>query len=571
MKRAAMTGGFDRREILKLGAYAVAAAGLPSGAQDAGNTWRLLFRYRTAPENLARIIPPALQPGEEPLVDIEIEWFEPKSPDILAPEPYGVVRVSTAVEREGQKGRLLIAAYASNDRARLVARERDGMPAKDAVIEVQSALAPGPFTASLQRRGETLFSLTAGVISDEGSPAPAIAPYFAPVFALEPDWRKGVVRPDAAALWKVEAPKTQFASEALGAEASFPFASPGDPLAELPIEEKVGCWSLGGVESASTEPEKIADLDAAALAAWAPLRYDRPVERERVWMPAGWREETTAFRFTDDEIARYQGREEILLDRLEIVEIDAMISQEAHEAMVPPFCRTAGRPMIKVLGLRVNAGALSPVPYSEAWLFAFTITANRMAWYAVSQIVGRGGDLTFGRDTFGYPSKAGEVDIVSTPVDFSMSVKRMGREVCFADGPFHGFSTGTSLAQLPMVSLRAKPGGQGAELVYQMWTFQGRRNRIDARSFQMGFPNEAAPGLSLKADPWYELGAVQPALLSVMENAVMQRAPAEVVGEAPAFEEYYRERCDGVLPWEARPAEPAKPTLLPRRSAKSSS
>ena len=328
-------------------------------------------------------------------------------------------------------------------------------------------------------------------------------------------------------------------------------------------------WRLNAPNDEAAK--KVADLDAEALAAWAPLRFDRPVERERFWMPAGWREETSAFRLSEDEIERYQQRREILLDPMEVVEIDAMISQEAHEALVPPVCRTAGRPMIKILGLRVGASALSPVPFSELWLFAFTITANRMAWYAVSHIVGPGGDLTFGRDVYGYPSKAGDPDIVVTPVDFSLSARRLGREIVYADGPFRGFSTGTSLAQLPMASLRAKPGGGGAELVYQMWTFQGRRNRVDPGNFQMGLPDGAAPGLDLKPDPWYELGAPQPAMLSVMENAVMQRAPGEVVGEVPNFEEFYRERCDGVLPWEARPAELKQPTLLARRAAGASS
>ena len=561
-----MSGGFDRREILKLGAAALAAARLPLSGQGSGETRRLLFRYRTVPENLARMVPPGLEPGEEPLVDVELQWVEPAKADILAPKPYGTARVSIAVKHGGEEGRLPIAVYASNDRSRLVAREAMGLPAKDAEIRFESG--SEGVQASISRRGETLFKLFA-VFSDEAGARRTDPDLLVPVFQPNPDWRADVVSPGRAELWKIKTPIESFGSAAHQITAEFPFASPGDPIAELPVEDTVGVWR--GNSGDDGKPEKVADLDASALAAWAPLRYDRPVERERFWMPAGWREETTAFRFTDDEITRYQGRKEILLDRLEVVEIDAMISQEAHEAMVPPFCRTAGRPMIKVLGLRVNAGALSPVPYSEAWLFAFTITANRMAWYAVSHIVGQGGDLTFGRDAFGYPSKSGDVDIVSTPVDFSMSIKRMGREVCFADGPFHGFSTGTSLAQLPMVSVRAKPGGQGAELIYQMWTFQGRRNRVDARSFQMGFPNEAAPGLSLKTDPWYELGGMQPVQLSAMENAVMQRAPAEVVGEAPGFEEHYRERCDGVLPWEARPADLAQPTLLPRRGARSSS
>ena len=559
-----MSMTWNRREILKAGAGVFVAARLPLRAESEGTAKRLLVHYRTDAASLARLVPPGLKAAKEPLVEVRFDWFAPATPDLLAPKPYGVAQISVAVEREGQPGWMPIGVYASNDRARLVAREGQGLPAEDAQIDFKTS--GDAVEARIGRRGETLLSVEAAL--GEAANTPADAPTFVLVFTLEPDWRQGVVQDGSAGLWRI--PEREAASaQAAEATVELPYASAGDPLSELPVSEVIGAWLTQ--PSAPQAPEKIADLDAAALAAWAPLRFDRPVERERFWMPAGWRTESTAYRLSEDEMVRYQQRKEILFDPLEVVEIDAMISSEAHEAMVPPFCRTAGRPMIKILGLRVGAGALSPVPYSEAWLFAFTITANRMAWYAVSHIVGEGGDLTFGRDVLGYPSKSGEVDIVTTPIDFSLSLKRMGREVCFADGTFHGFSTGTSLAQLPMAGLRARPGGKGAELVYQMWTFQGRRNRIDPAGFQMGFPNGAAPGLELKPDPWYEMGAAQPALLSVMENAVMQRAPAEVVGEAPGFEEFYRERCDGVLPWEERPANLVQPTLLARRGSGASS
>jgi acetoacetate decarboxylase len=561
-----MTGLSDRRRILKLGACALASATLPLRAQTSGSSKRLLFRYRTDAERLARLIPPGLEPAEDPVVEVELEWFEPESPDLLTPEPYGTARFSVAVRHGETAGRLPVAVYASNDRSRLVSREAQGLPAKDAEIEFESG--SEGVLASVSRRGRTIFKLFA-VFSDDGGRTGTDLPLLVPVFRPNPDWRRELIPPGTAELWRIDAPAGGYGSAAYSVEADFPFASPGDPIAELPVEETLGVWRWQA--TALEKAQKVADLDPAALAAWAPLRYDRPVERERFWMPEEWRDKTTAFHFTGAEMTRYQERQEILLEPLEIVEIDAMISREAHEALVPPICRTAGRPMIKVLGLRVGAGALSPVPFSELWLFAFTITDNRMAWYAVSHIVGEGGDLTFGRDVYGYPSKSGDPEIVVTPVNFSLGATRMGRELVYADGPFHGFSTGTSLAQLPMVSLRAKPGGGGAELVYQMWTFQGRRNRVDPAGFQMGFPNAAAKGLDLNPDPWYELGLAQTGLVSVMESAVMQRAPGEVVAELPQFEEYYRERCDGVLPWEPRPAELVQPTMLARRPSGSSS
>ncbi len=561
-----MANSLHRRQLLKLGGLALASYALPVQAREGDKRNLVVLRYRTSAENVARLVPPPLEPAEDPVVEVEIDWVEPAQPDLLAPKPYGVARFFVAVEYEGKPRRMPVAVYASNDRSRLMEREGRGMPAKDAVIE---AAFGERSRVAIQRRGETLFEMTAS-FGDEGVGFEPSAPVLAPVFTLEPDWRKGVVRGQGAELWELASSDRAPAVPAMSLDAKLPYASPGDPLAELPIEETLGAWAVFAPPPPA-KPRKVADLDAETLAAWAPLRFDRPVERERFWMPAGWRVESTAFRLSEDEIARYQSRKEIVLDPMEVVEIDVMVSREAHEALVPPVCRTAGRPMLKFLGLRVSASNLSPVAFSELWMFAFTITANRMAWYAVSHIVGPGGDLTFGHDVYGYPSKAGDPEIVVTPIDFSLAGARMGRELIYADGGYHGFSTGTSLAQLPMVSLRAKPGGQGAELVYQAWTFQGRRNRIDPASFQMGLPDGAAPGLDLKPDPWYELGGTQPVMLSVMENAVMQRGPGEVVAEVPGFEPFYRERCDGVLPWEPRPVELGQPTLLARQAATSPS
>ncbi len=554
----------DRRSVLELGAAALAWGPLPALAQAGASRKRLVVRYRTSGERVARVVPPPLVPSGAAVVEVEIDWVEPARADLLALEPFGVARVSVAVEHERTRGRLPLGVYAGNDRARLVAREGRGLPAKDAEIELETDGAA--LLAKVVRRGRTLLSATATVT--EESDAAELAPLLTPVFSVAPDWRKDVIKRGSAELWQIETtggPSRVVADVAL----DLPFASPGDPLAELPVEEILGAWLVE--DPRDSEPAKLAELDAQALEAWAPLRIDRPVERERFWMPAGWREQASAYRLNGGELERYRARREIVLGPIEVVEIDAMIAREAHEALLPPVCRSAGRPMIKLLGLRVGESALSPVPFSELWLFAFSITANRAAWYAVSHIVGPGGDLTFGRDVYGYPSKAGVPEVLVTPINFSLGAKRLGRELVYADGGFHGFSTGTSLAQLPMASLRAKPGGSGADLVFQMWTFQGRRNRIDPKSFQMGLPDGEAPGLDLRPDPWYELGETRPAMLSVMENGVMQRTPGEVVAELPDFEPFYRERCDGVLPWEPRPAELGQPTLLAKRPTGTSS
>jgi hypothetical protein len=139
-----------------------------------------------------------------------------------------------------------------------------------------------------------------------------------------------------------------------------------------------------------------------------------------------------------------------------------------------------------------------------------------------------------------------------------VSCRRNGRELVYADGAFDGFVTGTSLSQLSIVSLQARPGGDSARLVYQQWYYQGRRNRINPSSLALGF---AAPDDPDALDPWHELNPAQLNGAAVYDSAVMQRSPGEVLAEVEDFQPYYRERCDGILPWDPAPLGNVPPTL----------
>src|SRR5690606_23230927 len=102
------------------------------------------------------------------------------------------------------------------------------------------------------------------------------------------------------------------------------------------------------------------------------------------------------------------------LGPMEICELDIMVAQEAHEAMLPPVLRSGGRPMLKIMGLRVHESMLSPEPFQEVWLFAFAIAGGRAGWYAVSHITDPQGDSSHGREAFGYPTKLGSPEIIAT-------------------------------------------------------------------------------------------------------------------------------------------------------------
>jgi hypothetical protein len=190
------------------------------------------------------------------------------------------------------------------------------------------------------------------------------------------------------------------------------------------------------------------------------------------------------------------------------------------------------------------------VPFSEVWLLAYGLLQDRPVWLALSHIVTAGGDLTFGRETFGYPSKHGEVDISTTPIDFSVLGQRKGRDFLYAEGAFQGFSTGTSLSQLDVVCLRAGPfhnGDPRGEFVAQHWYFQGQQSHVERQSLVVEFPDKEAPGGIGRPDPWFEFNPFRVISVSVMRQGGMQRMPAEIVGEAGGIAAYYRERCDGVL------------------------
>ena len=535
--------GWSRRQWLAAAGLA-GAAGLVRGQSDAAT---LVFRYRTHPERIARMLPPPLEAAAEPLVHLEAG-------------PAGA-RVLVACRHGETAGWLPVELRLPTDDARIVAREKLHLNARPGRVDVSASGERS--TAGVMEGERTVFRLGAA-FSGEPQAVPSAGPLFTFNAPLAADWTAGVLADETVDLVRVDLPDAERTGRAgSGAQLDWPDASPLTPGVEFPVVEPVGVWRVDAalaLEPRKLAPATLASADAESFRPWSLISYERPITTDVAWAPEGWREQATAFKLTTDELSRYEERKEIIAGPLEIAEIDVMVSQEAHEAMLPPPCRGVGRPMLRVLGVRARGGDWSLQPYTEIWLLAFTIVASRAAWYAVSHIVSEGGDATLGRETFGYPTKTGEPDLVVTPVDFALSGRRQGHEFFYADGSFAGgFATGISLAELPLACLRVR-GGVG-EIVYQPCFYQGRRQRVDPRTLRVELP-DGSP------DPWHELGALRPGAVSVMDGAAMQRGPGEVIAEVPDFERYYRERCDGPLPWE--PAGERKPSLLAGRDGASS-
>lgn len=522
-----VAGPIHRREFV-LAAAGVAAC-VPLQAQTSRSR-RIGVRFRTQPELLARLLPPGFEQSAEPLVEVEMtpSW----------------ARVAVSARFADTTGWLPIAYWTSEDRERLVARERLGFGAVPAEITFRDG------GAHVAVNGQGVLELV--VDPGRGEGAAAEQSFFAVRFSAPHDWTQDPA--PAEVLQADTSPSRRYAADA-GGELTWLARPFPEAASELPVLEILHAWS-GGNSPAPTEPTVLGEIPGEAIAAWAPLRYPRPSLDGVIRRPEGWPERATALRLTDEEQRRWRARKEVRFDTVDIIEINAAIDQEVHAALAPPPCSAGSRPLIKIMGLRI--GGVSENPFNELWLMSYCRIGRVSAWYTLAHIVGPGGDVVYGREAFGYPSKPGDPEVVVTPVDCSLVGRRKGKEFFYADGGFGGFSTGTTLGRFNTLHLRVQPGHRTGDLVLQPWTYQGRRRQVTPLSRAMDLPHSEAAYL----DPWHDLRPFQLGSISALETGLMQRGRGQIVATVESPDAFYRERCDGILPWEDDTAEPAQPTFL---------
>jgi hypothetical protein len=525
----------SRRLFLSLAAGAWASPSFLS-ANSTSTRRRFSATFSTSSDEAAQLLPTGLAVAAEARFRLDVEIVEPTQADILEPKPWEWACLSLAATAGDSEGWTPLRIYVSNERALRIFRERDGLPAMPA--EVSLSVEGDRLQSSIRAAGEEPLEISATIEAESGRPS-SLWPMLVWTGQPSADWQGPGGELNGASIAKLESVDEPIEGRTCsGIKSSWPLGEPAS------------AWYGDSGSPAAPQRTLLSSVAAAEAAPWSPLSYPKG---SNVLAPS---------RLEPDALTKLADRKEIQLGPLEACEIDLMVSQEAHEAMLPPMCRSGGRPMLKLLGLRVHRSELSPEPFQEVWLFAFAIVAGRAGWFAVSHITEPQGDAVHGREAFGYPTKLGSPDIVATPLDFQLTVNRLGREVAYARGMFKGFATGTSLGQLPMMSLRAKRGGESAEILFQPWTFQGRRSRVDPATLEVSFPGAKAKGMDLLSDPWSELNPLRPLAVSAMDGAAMQRGPAEVLLEWDDFGAFYRERCDGVLPWETEPAKLPQPSLL---------
>lgn len=504
----------------------------------------LVVRFRTDPTLLARLLPPGFEANDDALAQVEI----------AADASWARVIVSARyAERDGW---FPVALWTTTDRLRFVVREGLGVGANHAEIVMSDG------EARVSVGGEVVLRVAAG----EGT-GDAVAvddrPLFGVRFSAHEDWTQTVAS-GAGDVLAIDWPfGTGVAADPANAIVEWIRVTPSEPATELPIAEVVAAWRSGPsgeITSRVSEPESLGTLTNDELNNWSPLRYPRPSVDRVIRRPEGWSERATGARWTESETTRWQSREETRFNPVEMIEINGLISPELHAQLLPAPCVAGARSLIKVMGLRFqHEGEL---PTNELWLMAYCGIGRIGAWYTVAHVVGPGGDLAYGREAFGYPTKSGNPSVIVSPVDCSLTGSRQGREFFYADGAFGGFSTGTTLGRLPTVSLRVRPGQRTGELVLQPWTYQGRRRQVMAPTAALGTPGGGSTADGILLDPWFGLGAIQLASMAAYETGLMQRAPGTVVATVAAPAPYYRERCDGLLPWESDRADAPQPSLV---------
>lgn len=493
------------------------------------------------------MLPPGFTAADEPEVQVEFaadaSW----------------ARVLIAVLNGEKAGWLPVGFWTSTDRDRFVARERLGLGAAQADITVSAGA--GRVTVD----GATILELTAGQ-GEEGALPRDDRPLLFIRFLANEDWTQGEPG-DAGDFMELTWPAAPTAAvDPSAVQLKWPQPSPSYPASELPVREILAAWRSAS-PSEGGEPQFVAKVPKPELAPWAPLRYPRPSVDRTIRRPDGWPDQVTALRWTDAESQRWRSRTELRFEPAELVEVDVMINPETHAQLLPPPCIFTGRPLLKVMGIRYTE--VSPAPVNELWLLAFCRIGRSSAWYALSHIVGPGGDLVYGREAFGYPTKSGDPRVVVSPIDCSLTGSRQGREFVYADGGFGGFSTGTSIGRINVVGLRIRPGQRAGELVLQQWNYQGRRQQVNPLAAAIEVPDSEPQAGGVRLDPWYELRPIEIAAMGALETGGVQRQPGQVVATVEKPGEFYRERCDGVLPWEADPAERPQPSLIAKPGAQS--
>ncbi len=429
----------------------------------------------------------------------------------------------------GEPCRLPLAMWTGNDQFHWHAREAANLPAYRGSV----TWSEGRWTLSVS--GRTAFEARPGPRSGGAAELEEL-PRATFAYALEPNWGLGPLGRRPVELWllRERGGASPLALDLAG------IAAEGDLDGWLSKLGASGPVSATGTGLAGDPAATFAqDVDPAAFEPFALRNYPEA---------SGALALVDTSRLQPEEIEAYRERPETRLSDLLLVSVDATVDAAAVKALLPPPCIAPRTAVVRALAVR---GLESP-GLDEAWLLAQCSVDGSRAWYAVSHVRGAVAGAAFGREVLGRPTRRGSVTTVLGASQFAASAWRGEQGLFHAEGFYGGFSTGTSLAEMPVATLRQRPGpaaGQRrGEIVLQHWYFQGLRKPVRRESLNLSFP---ATGSGVAPDAWNRLGPAKAYWAALFDSATMQRLPGEAVAQIEDVSPYYRDRCDGRLPWEA--------------------
>ncbi len=504
-----------RRRFLKVSAAAPAAFRSVVAAEEAPSGLTLEYEIAAPPP-----IPPALRLDAPARAFIEFSKSGASAHCSLG------VRVTL----EGEPCVLPLAVWTGNRHAYWRFREALRLPA------FRGDVTSNGIQWSLAIAGRQTFLARPGPAASGTSGGEPIPPWLAYKFALAADWANGPLGEGPVELWSVRS-ESSAAVATLSAEACETEGDVDGWLTKLGASRPVAAWS-GGTRAAPKEQFE-RDVDRVALEPFAFRNYQGG--------PFGVPSDT-AFA-TPKALEAYRRRSEIRLSGLVIVCVDCFANPAVIEELLPPPCIPSQNPALRVLALR----GLADPSLDEAWLLAECTLEGDRVWYAISHVRRSLGGIEYGREVLGYPTKGGIVQALLGGNRFSASVSRRGKTAYQARGSYGGFSTGTTLAEMTVATMRLRPasggGSRAGEIVTQPWFYQGLRKPVNRAGLDVSF------SVADRSDAWNGMGPVHAYAAMVMDGAGMQRLPGKPVAAVKDAGPYYRDRCDGRLPWESPPSE----------------
>jgi acetoacetate decarboxylase len=543
------------------------------------------------------MLPPPLDPDEraEVTIDYSLVQAPPGQESVFVPGPYFESGMHVTAKYRGHRGMLQIELPLQEDWGRSKGREAVGYHKKDG--EVALARDGQTVRGSLHRRGKLLHRVQTVVTGQVADPLHFIheAGYggFLYRYRLNPDWREGPLGDEPVGLWRfggndngyptgrVEGPGYPRACEVTKTEVEFTDPSVIDPFCEFPVLEILGAAYYEGATPERRVPRAgngersmggpnsvlLASVERKAFEPWAFLAYDRPIYAGKAGAPAGWPESATALRLTPQELRQYRSRKAIELSPVELVDLQWQVDPEIHAQSVPPQLQAGEQPVIRVLALDAQSSDFSTCPFRELWLMSRCLARGEPAWFALAHIVGEGGDVCFGRETFGYPSKLGEVEMNCGTSEFQIRGHRLTRDFFRCRGTA-GTASAAPEDRLNLIGIQAPPFRTGmppAKLIIQPWTIRlSQMRRGDAAQLVMEFPDLEGVGVIGKPDPWFELKPRR-LLTASLGRGAMLRGPGRILADFPDFLPYFMERYEGLNSVQEAYAKKSGATFLVNR------